>query len=295
LSKFDGDDLYDLLWQLIAGIAAALDADDIAVAPQGFRGTVKILHDATDAAFEMLFPRLHTGDRLKCQEKSLDALKLAQGLKNPNARDLAFLATQATVYLNIMRNHQGQKDGIEEAREAIQIAENYGKIAPRHGWNVLNVTAGLYWHFGRLEEALLLSNKANSYFDQHGDERIRTYAANQKKDGGIEFTIFATTRARLLFEKARIDKRARESLIGECRKIGSLLSRKRPNEIRIGTIERARQLILADIDALDNRRKNALAKYAFSEIKAAKGASHVLYGAMPLRQPAIERIRQSMK
>ena len=221
MSKFGADDRYDLLWQLIASNAAALDADDIAVAPQGFRGTVKILHDATDAAFEMLFPRLQSQARLKCQGKSLDALKLAQGLKNPNARELAFLATQATVYLNIMRNHQGQKHGVEEAREAIQIAENYGKIAPRHGWNVLNATAGLYWHLGRLEEALILSNKANSYFDQEGDERIRTYAANQKEDGGIEFIIFATIRARLLFEKAAIDKRAKESLIDECRKIAA--------------------------------------------------------------------------
>ena len=123
---------------------------------------------------------------------------------------------------------------------------------------------------GRLEEALILSNKANSYFGQQGDERIRTYAANQKRDGGIEFIIFGTIRARLLFEKALIDKRTRESLTGECRDICSLLSRKRPNEIRIGTVERSRQLILADMDALGNRRKKSPTRYAFSEIRLRK-------------------------
>ncbi len=301
INKFDVNDQYDLRWQLIASNVAALDAHDIATAPEGYKGTVKTLHNSIDAAFEILFPHLQSQHRLKCQQKSLEALKLVQGLENPNARELAFLAAYTTVYLNIMRNHQGQKRGLEEAQEAIQIAENFGKIAPRHGWNVMNVTAGLYWHLGRLEEALLLSNRANSYFGQQGDERMQIYAVDQRRGGGLEFIIFGTIRARLLLEKAAMDKKTRESLMGECRELGSLLSKKKPNEIRIGTLERSRQLILAEVEALDNRTKKdkrtkkAPINYAFSETKATTGTSHVLYGAMPIRGAAIERIQNSIK
>lgn len=190
-----------------------------------------------------------------------------------------------------MQNHRSGVQRFEEAREAIRVAEQFGKLMPRHGWNTLNVMAGLYWHLDRLDEALMVSDSANAYFDG-GEARIKRYAMDQRDQKGTEFIIFATARARLLYEKGIIDKKNRKKLHAECIKLGQELLSPRPNVVGLGRIERARQHILAEIAEMQGRKLVPFCRTAYAGTIAVKPTSHVLYGAMPVRTVAIDRLKK---
>jgi hypothetical protein len=287
--SWTNEELYDLYFQLLASNVAALDQYDITQAPNEFSGTVKSLAATTDAAFELLFPSMRPSERRGALEECTKALALGGGISNLKARELGMQAAQATVYLNIMRNHKSDSLS-NEAETAIRIAEAYGEVAPRHGWNVLNVVAGLYWHLGSLDRALMLSDKANSYLLDRGDRRMQLYAKDQRAQNGTEYLIFATTRARLLFEKAFQDRINAQSLLGECERLLPQLTRANNNLSRLSRIEKARQYAIGDITLNAQRDRKGLRRIAYGEV-IPMASSHLLYAAMPPRAAGLDRIR----
>jgi hypothetical protein len=244
INNFVPGERCELYWQLISSNVAALEKEDIFQAPQSFQGTVKSYADSIDAAFEFLFPTLNLHDRAEYQENPSQALSLLSRLPGTREQRLALNAIQGTVYLNIMRNQRG---GQAQLEEAIRVAQSHEKVAPRHGWNVLSVVAGLYWYLNQLEDALQISNTANDYLGEYGDEEMRRYAKYQSLQKGTEFIIFASTRARLLFEKALREKKEKQRWMNECRKMCQQLLLAQPTIGGLGSIERARQYIFADV------------------------------------------------
>lgn len=287
LSRYE---LQDLSWQLLAGSVAALDENDVNRAPQVLSGTVKAFKDTVDAVYGSLFRQ---SKRRDYSEDVAGTLELVKALDDRRDQELGIAAVQSSVYLNIMRNQGHRRRNGEEVNEAVTVAHSYAELLPRHGWNVLSVVAALYWHFGRLTDALVASDAAEAFLT-NGNIGTQLYAQDQRAQKGTEFVIFATTRARLLYERGIIEtnKGKRANWHSMCTKWGREILDVTPNVIGLGRIERARQYVLADIDAIEKRRGQAIARIALAECKSAKPASHSLYGAMPSRSLVTERVRQ---
>jgi hypothetical protein len=288
-------DLCALYFQLLASKVAGLAGADIDHANKELIGSVKDLSKTLDNVFAFLFPSPQFSNRLDSNSNLEELERVATHLSNETEQCLALSASLLAGLLAVMRNHKSDKKDLGEARQLIELSAKFGNLAPRHGWNALSVFSGLYWRLGRLDEALLFSDAANLYLENSdGSNETSIYARHQSKSIGTEYIIFATTRARIWFQKAKIDRRNEEQWMKKCRKLSETIRTHNSNLLHLSQINQARQWILADVEG-HTREPEKFKRIALCESMSKPAQSHILYGAMPPRQQALDQVRKWCK
>jgi hypothetical protein len=290
------EERYDLHFQLLASSLASLDSADIDCAAQSFVGSVKHYDETIDKTFDLLLRSRDAVNRRRMRQNSAEALISVERIENLRERELGLMAVLSNASLNIMRDHRRGIRKLREMQDVLDIIERLGRLAPRHAWNSLSVFSGLYWYLGRIDEALAASEAANDYLENSpSNEEMAQYARDQRSIAATEFIIFATTRARLLYEKGENDKKNKVKWHSEFRRVAKQIVKVTPNRIALGRIERARLYVLADADLLERPSEQAFRCITLAECQSRKPTSHILYGAIPDPALARERLRKRLR